>query len=143
VRRKTEAEREEFLAQPWIAVLTVAAEQGHAPLAVPVWYGYQPGGDIVVITPRGSRKATLLRAAGRAALCVQRTETPREYVYVEGPVVEIREPADETDRLALAHRYLGPEAGDTYVRSTAEQTTEMAVIRIRPEHWLSRHTADS
>lgn len=136
-RAMTAAEREAFLAEPLIAILSVQAEPGRAPLAVPMWYGYEPGGDVTLITPAASRKAGLLRAAGRAAVVVQRTEPPREYVYVEGPVVEIREPATADDRRALARRYLGPDGGDEFVRSSAEATAAMAVVRIRPERWLS------
>jgi nitroimidazol reductase NimA-like FMN-containing flavoprotein (pyridoxamine 5'-phosphate oxidase superfamily) len=136
-RAMTAAERDAFLAEPLTAILSVQAEPGRAPLAVPMWYGYQPGGDLTLITPAASRKATLLRAAGRAAVVVQRTESPRKYVYVEGPVVEIREPATADDRRALARRYLGPDGGDEFVRTSAEVTASMAVVRIRPERWLS------
>jgi nitroimidazol reductase NimA-like FMN-containing flavoprotein (pyridoxamine 5'-phosphate oxidase superfamily) len=135
-RKMTQPEREEFLAAPWIAVLSVAAEPGHAPLAVPVWYEYVPDIGITLLTPSRSRKARLLRAAGRASLCVQRTDPPRKYVYVEGPVSEVRDPAVDEDRRAMAHRYLGDEAGDAYVRSSADQTSKTAVFRLLPEHWL-------
>lgn len=32
---------------------------------------------------------------------------------------------------------VGPEGGDEYVRGSAEATASMAVLRIRPERWLS------
>lgn len=140
-RAMTAAEREEFLAEPLIAILSVQAEPGRAPLAVPMWYGYEPGSDLTLITPAASRKARLLRESGRAALVVQRTELPHKYVYVEGPVVEIREPATTDDRRTLARRYLGAEGGDEYVRDSAEVTASMAVVRIRPERWLSENQA--
>ena len=140
-RPMTAAEREAFLTEPLIAILSVQAEPGRAPLAVPMWYAYEPGGDLTLITPAASRKAALLRVAGRAAVVVQRTEAPPKYVYVEGPVVEIRSPATVDDRRALARRYLGPDGGDEYVRSSAEVTASMAVVRIRPERWLSETTS--
>lgn len=136
-RPMTSSEREEFLAQPLTAILAVQAEPGRAPLAVPMWYGYEPGGDLTLITPATSRKAALLRASERAALVVQRTDPPRKYVYVEGTVVEIREAATTEDRRTLARRYLGVDGGDEYVRASAELTASMAVVRIRPERWLS------
>jgi hypothetical protein len=40
-------------------------------LAVPVWYSYQPGGLLTVLTGRRLRKAAATRAAGRFGLCVQ------------------------------------------------------------------------
>lgn len=43
-----------------------------------MWYRYEPGGDLTLITPSASRKATLLRASGRAVLVVQHTELPRK-----------------------------------------------------------------
>ena len=49
------AEREEFLAGVHVGVLSVAREDRGAPLAVPVWYSYQPGGRVSVSTRRGSR----------------------------------------------------------------------------------------
>jgi nitroimidazol reductase NimA-like FMN-containing flavoprotein (pyridoxamine 5'-phosphate oxidase superfamily) len=54
----TEQERQEFLAQPHIAVLSVASGSDRPPLTVPIWYGYQPGGDLIFFTgspgPQGS-----------------------------------------------------------------------------------------
>src|SRR5689334_10260684 len=66
----TRAEREAFLADTHVAIISVAAD-GRGPLAVPVWYGYEPGGVVRVVTGGTSRKAALIRAAGRVSLCVQ------------------------------------------------------------------------
>ncbi|MFI1800115.1 pyridoxamine 5'-phosphate oxidase family protein [Streptomyces sp. NPDC020379] len=134
----TKAEREVFLAEPHIAVVSVASEDGRGPLSVPLWYGYTPGGDITLITALDSRKAALMRRHGRVSLCVQRTEPPRTYVSVEGPVTEFREPARLDERRALAHRYLGAEEGDAFVAASAERTAGSVLIRVRPEHWFSR-----
>jgi nitroimidazol reductase NimA-like FMN-containing flavoprotein (pyridoxamine 5'-phosphate oxidase superfamily) len=38
----TNEEREAFLADVHVAVISVA-EDGHGPLVVPVWYSYEPG----------------------------------------------------------------------------------------------------
>ncbi|MEU8976303.1 pyridoxamine 5'-phosphate oxidase family protein [Streptomyces monashensis] len=138
VRGMTAAEREAFLLEPHIAVVSVASDNGRGPVSVPLWYDYTPGGDITLITALDSRKAALVRLHGRVSLCVQRTEPPRTYVSVEGPVVEFRAPATLDERRALAHRYLGPEAGDAFVAATAERTAGSVLIRVRPEHWLSR-----
>lgn len=42
----TEQEREEFLAGLHVGLLSVTGESGRPPLAMPTWYGYQPGGNI-------------------------------------------------------------------------------------------------
>src|ERR1700727_4746 len=80
------AMREEFLAGVRVGVLSVAAGPAGQTLAVPVWYSYQPGGAVTVLTGRRSRKAAAIRAAGRFGLCVQDASPPYRYVSVEGPV---------------------------------------------------------
>jgi hypothetical protein len=133
--------REQFLAGLHVGVLSVAvpgdgeADGGRAPLAVPVWYDYQPGGRVSVITGRNSRKGRAIVAAGRMSLCAQDEKPPYKYVSVEGPV-EMEE-LDPADRLAMACRYLGPVGGDRYVASNPDQDGENAMFRMIPEHWLS------
>jgi nitroimidazol reductase NimA-like FMN-containing flavoprotein (pyridoxamine 5'-phosphate oxidase superfamily) len=55
-RQMTEKERQEFLAEPHIGVLSVASDD-RPPLTVPVWYGYEPGGNISFFTGTQGRKA--------------------------------------------------------------------------------------
>ena len=43
--RMTKAEREEFLAGLHVGIISIA-EPGRGPLAVPIWYGYEPGGEL-------------------------------------------------------------------------------------------------
>jgi PPOX class probable F420-dependent enzyme len=129
------AEREQFLAGVHVGVLSVAVTGDRAPLAAPVWYNYQPGGPVSVITARGSRKGVALAAAGRMSLCAQDENWPYRYVTVEGPV-EIEE-LDPAERLAMARRYLGPEGGEQYVTGNPDPSGENVMIRMRPEHWLS------
>ena len=131
----TVAEREQFLGQVRVGVLAVAVSDGRAPLTVPVWYNYQPGGLITVITGRQSRKGRAIQAVGRVSLCVQSEERPYRYVSVEGPA-QLAE-FDLAERLALARRYLGPEGGDQYVADNPDPGGELAVFRIQPERWLS------
>ena len=49
-----------------------------------VWYSYEPGGEVRIITGRTSRKGKLLECAGRFSLCVQTETLPYKYVSVEG-----------------------------------------------------------
>jgi nitroimidazol reductase NimA-like FMN-containing flavoprotein (pyridoxamine 5'-phosphate oxidase superfamily) len=131
------ADRERFLAGLHVGVLSVAvpADGSRAPLAVPVWYDYQPGGQVSVITGRSSRKGVAIRAAGRISLCAQDENPPYRYVSVEGPVVI--EELDPAGRLAMARRYLGTPGGDRYVASNPDPAGENVMIRMGPEHWLS------
>jgi PPOX class probable F420-dependent enzyme len=128
------AEREEFLAGLHVGVLSVASPDGGGPLAAPVWYTYRPGGTVNVSTGRGTRKAVAIAAAGRFSLCVQDEQPPYKYVTVEGPVA--MEDATDAERLELARKYLGREGGDAYL--AANPGGRQVMIRMTPEHWLSR-----
>lgn len=131
----TREEREAFLAAVHVGVISMA-EPGRGPLTVPIWYRYEPGGDVAVVTGRDSRKGRLLAAAPRISLCAQTEAPPYRYVSVEGPVVQVG-PADlERDVRPLAHRYLGAEFGERYLEATAG-SEESIVVRMRPERWLT------
>jgi PPOX class probable F420-dependent enzyme len=130
-------EREEFLAGVHVGVLSAAAGTAGQTLAVPVWYSYQPGGLLIVLTGRQSRKAAAIRAAGRFSLCAQDDHLPYRYVSVEGPVVS-EEELDPAERLAMARRYLGAEGGDRYVSDNPDPERHNVAFRMRPEHWLSQ-----
>ena len=65
-RRMTEKERQEFLAEPHIGVLSVAVGYDRPPRTTPVWYGYEPGGEIWLVTGRDSRKGRLLAKGVRS-----------------------------------------------------------------------------
>lgn len=129
------AEREAFLADVHVGVLTVVGREGRGPLATPVWYSYSPGGSIIVATGGNSLKARAIAAAGRVSLCAQDEAPPYKYVTVEGPAVI--EPAELTERLAIARRYLGVEGGDAFIAANAD--ADDVAIRMTPEHW---RTAD-
>jgi nitroimidazol reductase NimA-like FMN-containing flavoprotein (pyridoxamine 5'-phosphate oxidase superfamily) len=131
------AERDEFLADVHVGVLSAAMGTAGQTLAVPVWYSYQPGGLLTVLTGRRSRKATAIRAAGRFGLCVQDASPPYRYVSVEGPVVR-EEELDPAERLAMARRYLGAVGGNQYVADNPDPGRENVAFRMRPEHWLSQ-----
>ena len=126
-------EREEFLAALHVGVLSVAAGDGRGPLAVPVWYTYQPGGTVNVSTGRATRKAQAIIAAGRFTLCAQDERPPYKFVTVEGPAAV--EDATDAERRELARRYLGPEGGDAFVASVP--TEGQVMLRMTPQHWSS------
>jgi len=130
-------EREAFLAETHVAIVAIP-DDGRAPLTVPVWYQYTPGGEVRFATGGESRKARLLRRAGRASLCVQTETPPYLYVSVEGAVTLDRVDF-ERDIREMALRYLGPQVGEGYLAATyPNRATEAEVlVRLRPERWWS------
>ena len=132
----SKAERDAFLADTRVAIISIADASGRGPLTVPVWYGYTPGGPIRFVTARGSRKAQLLRAAGRVSVCVQTETPPYKYVSVEGAAT-FGEPDFERDIRSMAHRYLGEQMGDIYLQATADERAANVLITVTPERWWS------
>ena len=137
-RTMTRPERERFLADVRVGVLSVA-EEGCGPLTVPIWYGYTPGGELTVWMEKASRKADLLQRAGRFSLCVQTEQRPYQYVSVEGPITAIEAVDLERNARPIAHRYLGIDVGDAYVDDATDaiNSGRQIVMRMRPERWLT------
>ena len=134
----TRAEREAFLADVHVGVIGIAAA-GHGPLLAPIWYGYEPGGELWIVTDRGSRKGQLLEKAQRFSLCAQTEAPPYKYVSVEGPIASIAPSDLERDVRPLAHRYLGAEFGDQYVETTGggDERSDSVIVKMQPERWLT------
>ncbi|MDI5981748.1 pyridoxamine 5'-phosphate oxidase family protein [Amycolatopsis magusensis] len=128
-------ERQHFLAEVHVGVVAVE-RLGRAPLAVPIWYGYRPGGEVVLWTSTDSVKGRLIREAGRFTLTAQTEDWPYRYVSAEGPVVAFDEPASPEVVREIAIRYLGPEEGAKFTDENY-QAEGSVVIRMRPERWLS------
>src|SRR5262249_52349375 len=102
----TKVEREAFLAGVHVGIIGIA-DEGRGPLTVPIWYAYDAGGDLRIMTGTESRKGRLLTRAGRFSLCVQTETPPYKYVSVEGPIVSTEAADIERDLRPLARRYLG------------------------------------
>ncbi|UQX04479.1 pyridoxamine 5'-phosphate oxidase family protein [Streptomyces sp. RerS4] len=133
----TEAERQSFLAEPHVGALAVSRrEPARGPLAVPVWYAYEAGGELWFTTGLDSAKARALARAGRFSLLVERVEPTVRYVSVEGPVVSTT-PTTDGEREYMAARYLPPEAVRAFLDLAAREHGPQVTIRMRPEHWLS------
>jgi len=122
-----------FLAAPRIGMLAVARSSG-PPIASPIWYAYEPGGDVVFNIGRDSAKAKSLRAAGVASLCAQSEQLPYAFVTVDGPVV-VEDAVDDDLRTRIAIRYLGDEMAAAYLEST--KGSDSVVVRLTPQHWRS------
>jgi hypothetical protein len=130
------AEREQFLAEPHIGALSVLERPDRAPLTVPIWYGYTPGGELWVLTGPDSRKGRAIQSAGRFSLLAQRTEPTVRYVSVEGPVTRTA-PGSRELSTEMAARYLPPDKVAEFVEYEHTQLGVHIAIYLRPEHWVS------
>ena len=128
------SERELFLSALHVGIISIpGATKG--PLTVPIWYDYQPGGEVWVITDADSIKAKLLTKASRISLCAQTETAPYQYVSVEGPFTT--RPSTQEELLAMAVRYLGEERGQAYAENSAGGGEGSIVVAIAPETWFS------
>jgi uncharacterized protein len=137
-RPLTTQEREAFLAEPRIAVLSLPSDDERPPLAFPVWYGYRPGGQITYYTHRTepkSRKLRLLHEGSVVSLCVQREELPYKYVTVEGTVVAEDETPSVEQMLAIVRRYLPDADAEGYVSGEMASGVKLVLFTIRPNRW--------
>ncbi|MFB1295647.1 pyridoxamine 5'-phosphate oxidase family protein [Mycobacterium sp. pW049] len=131
--KMTSDEREQYLSELHVGVIAVE-RPGRAPLAVPIWYGYEPGGEVLLWTQADSMKHRLIRDAGRFTITVQDERPPYRYVTAEGDVTAI-EPAEDAEVRAIAVRYLGEQDGGRFADENLNSGS--IVIRMRPQRWLS------
>ncbi|GII86739.1 hypothetical protein Ssi03_47290 [Sphaerisporangium siamense] len=140
-RTLTPAERESFLAEPRIGVLSVAGDDDRPPLTVPVWYAYQPGGNITFFTGtqgRTARKTRLLERAGKLSFCVQRPEAPYKYVTVECTVVGADRKPTVADVVTITSRYLPEDVAHGFAEGEVGNPSGTFVLfTARPDRWLS------
>ena len=137
----TVEQRQNFLADKHVGVLSVAADQGRPPASVPIWYDYTPDGLIRINTGAASRKARLIEQAGVVTLVVQREDPPYQYVIVEGTVVDTTSPAPLDVREAIAIRYLGEEDGRAFVEGMRDMAT--VLFTVRPDRWITADYSES
>ncbi len=130
----TVQEREEFLAGLHVGVLAVERADG-PPLTIPVWYDYEPGGQLWFLTDGVSLKGHLLERAKRFSLCVQTEDPPYSYVSVEGAAVSGASDSEVHGR-PMARRYLGQEMGDWYT-DNVPHGEQPIVVSMTPERWFT------
>jgi hypothetical protein len=140
MRRMTRDEREAFLAEPRVAVLSVAGDGRRPPHSTPTFYAYEPGGDVTFFTNTEGRSATkvgLIEDAGAVTLNVQHGEFPYRYVSVECRIVGSGRP-DAGQVRAIASRYLPPDAADGMAQAeTGDPDSTIVLYTARPERWLT------
>jgi hypothetical protein len=136
----TRTEREAFLAEPRVAVLSVAGAGGRPPHSTPTFYAYEPGGDVTFFTSterRSARKVPLIDDAGAVTLNVQQPEFPYRYVSVECRIVAAGRPDADQVR-AIASRYLPPDAAAGMAAGeTSDPEATIVLLTVRPERWLT------
>jgi nitroimidazol reductase NimA-like FMN-containing flavoprotein (pyridoxamine 5'-phosphate oxidase superfamily) len=132
--RMSTAERQAFLADVHVGVLSIPRE-GAAPLSSPVWYDYQPGGDLTFLTMAASRKGRLLKAGQPVSFCVQNETPPYAYVSVSGTVSRVEPSRLEEELRPLARRYLGVAGGDAYTDSEGVEGT--ITVHVALHEWLT------
>ena len=140
-RAMTESARQTFLAEPRVGVLGVASDDGRPPLTIPIWYDYQPGGNLTILTGtqgRTVRKTRLIEQAGVVSLLVQQEQFPYRYVTVEGTIVRADRPPTVDQMLAIVRRYLPEEQAQAFVQYEVDNPSDtLVVFTIRPDRWLS------
>jgi nitroimidazol reductase NimA-like FMN-containing flavoprotein (pyridoxamine 5'-phosphate oxidase superfamily) len=141
----TDTERDAFLAEPHVAVLAIP-RGNRPPHTSPVWYHYQPGGNVTFFTGtqgRKSRKAQLIEQAGVVSLCVQQETFPYKYVTVEGTIMQIDRPPTSEQALAIVRRYLPQLQAQGFVAAELDHPTgEFVLYSVRPDHWHSLDFSD-
>jgi len=132
--RMSEQERQSFLADLHVGVLSIPRQDG-APLTAPIWYDYQPGGEVWVLVGKSSLKARLLSEGSQVTLVAQQEAMPYAYVSIEGTVTGIRPADKDQDTLPMATRYLGDEMGAAYTEANA--VNDSLRVSIRADRWLT------
>ena len=132
----TRTEREQFLALAHMGVMSVV--ENSTPLTVPIWYSYQPGGVVTLITGQDSRKTRAVRDAAWLSLCAQDPAWPYKYVTAAGPAA-ISCQASYAEQRAMAARYLGEDGAESYMGWITEsgEVDEQLAIEMTPRTWLT------
>ncbi len=140
-QQMTDDERDAFLAEPHIGVLSVASDDGRPPHTVPLFYGYEPGGNLTFYTQthgRIARKTRLIEAARAVTLNVQKPTYPYRYVTIEGTVIGSDRPPTRDQMLAIVGRYLPARGAAKFVDTELGHPDQRLVLfTVRPDRFLT------
>jgi len=129
----SEAEREEFLKEPNVAVLaTVGPAGAHA---VPIWYLYEQG-VFLMSTGRGSQKHRDLERNPNVTLVIDRRTLPYYAVMARG-TVEIGPALDPATRRRIAGRYVTDAQLEAYMARASDGGS--VSIRLTPRKLIEYH----
>ena len=84
--KMTVEEREAFLADRHVGVISIE-DAGKAPLSAPIWYDFDPGVGVWLLTGKDSLKGRLLEKVDGFTLVAQNEDMPYKYVSVTGPIM--------------------------------------------------------
>lgn len=142
--KMTEQQREEFLADVHVGVLSVAGGPGRPPTSVPTFYAYEPGGEITMFTGtqrRVPKRIERIKEAGVVSLVVQREAMPPAYVTVEAELVSVAPPTPE-QMVTIARRYMPEEHAQAYVQGElGDPENIVTLFTFRPTRWFSSDTS--
>ena len=121
----------QFLAEGTRTGKLATASPSGAPHVAPIWFVVD-GNELVFTTAIGTVKGRHLRANPRAALTVDRSEFPYDFVIVRGPVVVVERAPDLLEwATRIAERYVpAGQAGDFGKRNAVP---EELLCRLRIE----------
>jgi len=135
-----------FLAEPHVAVLSVASDDDRPPHTVPLFYHYEPNGNVTFFTGtqgRTARKTRLIENAGKVSMCVQKEDFPYKYVTVQGTLLKIDKPPAVEQMLAIARRYMPEDDALEFVHGELnDPKSKLVVFTIRPDRWLTSSFAE-
>jgi hypothetical protein len=139
----SERDQQLFLAERHVAVLSVGRDTGRPPLSTPIWYSYEPGGDVTFFTGAGASKLKVIQRAGVVSLTVQREEPPYKFVTIAATIEKIDSPPTPDQIFAIAKRYLPEDAARWMAAAdAAKRGYELAVLTFHPERWQSADYTD-
>ena len=130
--KMTETERDEFLNEPRIAVLSTISTEG-TPVSIPIWFEWD-GEHARVFTGIGSPKIRRIEANPAASLLVANpTGEPEAWVLIEGGItIEEDGGFDLAERLALRYWGLSEPAHAETVDEWRAAASTLRVLELVP-----------
>jgi nitroimidazol reductase NimA-like FMN-containing flavoprotein (pyridoxamine 5'-phosphate oxidase superfamily) len=138
----TDAEIDEFLAQPWNIRLATVTPQ-NTPYVVPLWYQFDAAEQVFYVVAREKsafmphirqNPAVALHAADDIHAEHTRVLVEGRAEIVEGPIAPRDSPRMQQIVDDMARRYMG-EPGPQYARHTADRPRYL--VKITPTRWQS------
>ena len=105
------------------------------PRVVPIWFHWN-GSEVVLASPERAPKLKALRRNPQVALTIDDDSAwPYKVLLVRGSASVSMVDGLPPEFVAAAHRYLGDEGGDDFVKGYASAISRMGRIAVRPE-WV-------
>lgn len=127
-------ERMAFLAGDHVGIVVHGRADGAPPAASPVWYRYEPGGDVAFVTGARSEKAKGLAMSPGMTFLVQQEAHPQKFVAVSGDA-RVARGAEDDVRRSIAGRYIPEDALDQFVAMTPGD--QLVTVSMTPRNWRS------